>query len=216
MKRVAVLFLFSLVAFPVVSRAQMIRGWGIEGGVSGGYQIITITSGASATAVPRAIRWGFTAGAFLEFLNMPTLSLVLESAYAQQGRRVTAEEIARSGAGTGGISPGPEGETPRLDYVHLSMLVKMRAGRNGFVPYAAIGPRFAFLVGRGEDPSHVLDNYKKSDVGVIVAAGIEIVPRRQPVVSLEGRWSPSFSHAFSVPTLTIRNQSVDILIAVWL
>jgi hypothetical protein len=216
MKRLAVVLFLSLIAFQADTRAQMIRGWGIEGGASGGYQLISITSGASTEGVPRAIRWGFTAGAFVEFLNMPTLSLVLESAYAQKGRKVTPEEVAQSTAGTGGISPGPEGGTPRLDYVHISMLVKLRAGKNGFVPYAAIGPRFDFLVGKGEDPSHVLDNFKKSDVGVIVAAGIEIVPRRQPLVSLEGRWSPSFSRAFSAPTLTIRNQSVEILLALWL
>ena len=216
MKLVTVPVLLSLLAFPNASRAQMIRGWGIEGGASGGYQLITITSGSSSAAIPRAIRWGFTAGAFVEFLNMPTLSLVLESAYAQKGRTVTAQEVAQSPAGTLGISPGPEGGTPRLDYVHISMLVKIRTGKNGFIPYAAIGPRFDFLVGRGEDPSHVLDNFKRSDVGVIVSAGIEIIPRRQPFVSLEGRWSPSFSRAFSAPTLTIRNQSVDILIALWL
>ena len=215
MKRHTVLF-FLLLAAPFPCRAQMIRGWGIEGGAVGGYQLISITSANSSPVIPRAIRWGFSAGAFVEFLTMPTLSLVLESAYAQEGRKVTAEEVAEAPNQIAGISPGPAGGTPRLDYVHLAMLVKLRAGKSGFVPYAAVGPRFDFLVAKADDPSRVFDNFKKSDVGVIVAAGIEIVPRRQPLVSLETRWSPSFSRIFSAPTLTVRNQSIGLLLALWL
>ncbi len=215
MKCRAVLF-FLLLAASYPCPAQMIRGWGVEGGAAGAYQLLAITGGTSSPNIPHVIRWGFSAGAFVEFLNMPTLSLVLESAYAQKGRKVTSEEVAEEPNQSGGLSPGPAGGTPRLDYVHVAMLVKLRAGKAGFVPYAAIGPRMDFLVGKGEDPAHVLDHYKKSDVGVIMAAGIEIVPRRQPIVSLEARWSPNFSRVFSTPTLTIRNQSVDLLLLVWL
>jgi hypothetical protein len=194
----------------------MIRGWGVEGGAVGGYQLLSITRANSSPVIPHAIRWGFSAGVFVEFLTMPTLSLVLESAYAQEGRQVTAEEIAEMPNQSAGLSPGPAGSTPRLDYVHLAMLVKLRAGKVGFVPYFAVGPRFDFLVGKADDPAHVFDNFKKSDVGVVIAAGIEIVPRRQPLISLEGRWDPSFSRIYSAPTLTIRNQTVELLLLLWL
>jgi hypothetical protein len=209
-------FLLLLLSVPYTCRSQMIRGWGVEGGAIGGYQFLSITSATSSPVIPRAVRWGFSAGAFVEFLNMPTLSLVLESAYLQEGRKVTAEEVAEAPNRTAGLSPGPAGSTPRLDYVHLAMLVKLRAGKIGFVPYAAIGPKFGFLVGKADDPAHVFDNFKKSDVGVIVAAGIEIVPRRLPLVSLEGRWVPGFSRIYSAPTITIRNQSVELLLLLWL
>jgi hypothetical protein len=215
MTRHAIL-LFLLVAVSFPCRAQMIRGWGIEGGATGGYQLLSVTRATSSPEIPRAIRWGFSAGVFVEFLNMPNLSLVLESAYAQKGRKVTTEEVAESANQPGALSPGPPGGTPRLDYVHLAILVKVRAGKKGFVPYAAIGPRIDFLAGKGDDPARVFRQFKKSDVGVSVAAGIEIVPRRQPLASLEGRWCPSFSRAFTAPTLTIRNQSVDLLLLLWL
>ena len=209
-------FLLLLLCAPYTCRSQMIRGWGVEGGAVGGYQFLSITSAPSSPVIPRAVRWGFSAGAFVEFLNMPTLSLVLESAYSQEGRKVTAEEVAEASNLTAGLSPGPVGSTPRLDYVHLAMLVKLRSGRIGFVPYASIGPKFDFLVGKADDPAHVFDNFKKSDVGVIVAAGIEIVHRRLPLVSLEGRWAPGFSRIYSAPTMTIRNQSVELLLLLWL
>jgi|GEM_PF-1031552 len=215
MKPHPIVLLF-LLALPSPGRAQMIRGWGIEGGASGGYQLLSITSASPVPAIPHVIRWGFSAGGFVEFLNMPALSLVLETAYAQRGRIVTVQEVAASQIQTPGLSTGPAGGTPRLDYVHVAMLVKLRAWRLGFVPYADIGPRFDFLVGRAEDPTHLLDNFKRSDVGVTVGAGIEIITRRRPVVSFEARWFPGFSRAYSAPGLTIRNQSVDLLLLLWL
>ncbi len=194
----------------------MVRGWGIEGGASGGYQLLTVTRGTPSPVIPRLLRWGFSAGAFVELLNMPALSVVAEAAYAQKGRKVSAAEVAESVNQAGSLSGGPAGGMPRLDYAHIAVLVKIRAGKAGFVPYGAIGPRFDFLTGRGDDPGHVLDQFKKSDIGASVAAGIEVVPHRLPVVSIEARWSPSFSRALSVPTLTIRNQSVDLLLLLWL
>lgn len=208
--------LLLLVVLSTAGRAQMVRGWGIEGGGSGGYQLLSITSATHVPSIPYVIRWGFTAGAFVEFLNMPVLSLVLETAYAQRGRTVTAEEVAASQIQAPGLSTGPPGGIPRLDYVHVAMLVKMRTWKIGFVPYALIGPRFDFLTGRAQDPSHLLANFKRSDVGVTMGGGIEIVTHRKPLVSLEGRWSPSISRALTTPSLTIRNQSVDLLFLLWL
>jgi len=215
MKRHAILFLL-LFAAPNPCHTQMIRGWGLEGGASGGYQLLSVTGGTSSAGIPPAVRWGVYAGAFVELLNMPTLSFVVESAYEQKGRKVTAEEVAGSENGTAGLSQGPEGATPRVDYVHLAMLMKLRAGKNGFVPYGAIGSWFGVRVGKGDDPTHLFDQFRKSDVGVTIAAGIEIVPRRQPLASLEVRWSPSFTTAYSAPTLTIKNQSVGLLLLLWL
>ncbi|HTY58946.1 MAG TPA: porin family protein [Bacteroidota bacterium] len=215
MKRHLVVLILLAAAASACS-AQMVRGWGVEGGATGAFQILSVTTPPVSPTLPRVLRWGFSAGAFVEFLNMPTLSLVLESAYAQKGRTVSAAEAAESVHQVPGLSAGPAGAAPRLDYVHIAMLVKLRAGRAGFVPYGAIGPRFAFLVGKADDPAKVFDNVKKSDVGATIAAGIEIVTHRSPILSIEGRWSPSFSRAFSAPSLTIRNQSVDVLLLLWL
>jgi hypothetical protein len=210
------ILLFLLLAIPSASRSQMIRGWGVEGGASGGYQLISITSASPTPAIPRTIRWGFSAGAFVEFLNMQALSVIFESGYAEKGRKITSEEVAQSSSYPAGLSPGPAGGTPKAAYVHIGLLVKMRSGRTGFVPFVVVGPRFDFLVGRGDDPSHVFDNFKRSDIGASVGGGIDIVPRRSPILSLQARWSPSFSRAFTAPAVTIRNQAVDLILAVWL
>jgi len=201
---------------PSICAAQFVRGWGVDGGVSGAYQLLSITQPGLASSAPRAARIGFTAGVFVEFLNIPGLSFVTEAAYTQKGRNVTAGEIAASSAEPGYLSPGPAGASLRMDYVRLAMLVKVRAWRYGFVPYAALGPRFDFLVGKADDPGGLFRLARKTDVGVSVAAGIEIVPRRNPVLSLEARWSPAFTRVLSPPTLTVRNQTIEALLALWL
>jgi len=215
MMRHAILILL-LASVPSLSRAQMIRGWGIEGGASGGYHLMTVTRPPNSPEMPIVVRWGFTAGAFVELLNMPVLSFVVDAAYAQKGRVVTPEEVAESPYHASGLSTGPAGGRPGLDYIHLSMLMKLRAGKAALVPYLLLGPRFNFLVGTRDDPGHVFDHYRKSDIGVSMAAGFEIVPRREPLLSLEMRWSSSFLRVFDAPGLTIRNQFVDLLLEVWM
>jgi len=211
------LFLLSIAAaIPSLCAAQFIRGWGIDGGISGAYQIITVTQPGVNPPLPMAARMGVTAGAFIEFLNVPHLSFVVEAAYTQKGRKTTAEEAALSSAEPGYLSPGPAGAIPRLDYVRLAMLVKVRAWREGFVPYAALGPRFDFLIGKRDDPAGLFRLARKTDVGVSVAAGIEIVPHHNPILSVEGRWSPSFTRILTPPTLTVRNQTLEALVALWL
>ena len=197
-------------------RAQMVRGWGIEGGASGGYHLITVTRPPNSPEIPIVVRWGFTAGGFIELLNMPVLSFIVDAAYAQKGRIVTEEEVAESAYHASGLSTGPAGGRPCLEYIHLSMLMKFRAGKATLVPYLAVGPRYSFLIGTRDDPGHVFDHYKKSDTGVSMAAGIEVVPKRDPVASVEMRWSSSFLRAFDAPGLTVRNQFVDLLLEVWI
>ena len=205
-----------LAAVPSICTAQFIRGWGIDGGVSGAYQLVSITQPGVMASLPRAARFGMTAGVFVEFLNIPGLSFVSELAYTQKGRKVTSEEIAASGAEPGYLSPGPADASPRLDYVRFTMMVKVRAWHTGFVPYAALGPQFDFMVAKENDPAGLFRLARKTDVGVSAAAGVEIVPRRDPVLSLECRWSPSFTRILSPPTLGIRNQTLEALLALWL
>jgi hypothetical protein len=42
------------------------------------------------------------------------------------------------------------------------------------------------------------------------------VPWHAPILSVEGRWSPSFSRVYDNGTLHIKNQTFALLLAVWL
>lgn len=212
MKRLATILLLAGL-IPASSSGQFLRGWGIKGGVVAAHQAFYYTPGSTSPGIPRSPRWGVYAGLFAEFLNVPVVSIALEGAYEQKGRKVSAEEVTRSSAEPAYLSPGPAGSTLQLDYFSLALVIKARAGRRGLVPYAGIGPRFDFVLSR--DKVELYRNFKRSDIGIIIAGGFEIIPRRHPALSFEARWSPSFSRAFSNDILIVKNQTIDLLCAVW-
>lgn len=203
-------------ALPHAASAQVVRGWGITGGLVGAYQSFTYVSGFATPAVPRALRWGFSAGLFVEFLNEGFVSIVLEGSYRQKGRKVTAEEIARAPAEPAYFSAGPEGITPWLGYLSTGIAIKVRASSRGSTPYIFVGPRFDFLILRPTEPAPVFGGFKKNDIGITVGLGMEVTPRRHPALSVEARWSPGFSRVFANDIVSIKNNSVDFLLAVWL
>ena len=214
MKRASILIL--LLFAGSASRAQFVRGWGIEGGAVGAYQSFANTPGNSSPAIPEALRWGYSGGLFVEFLNVPYVSMVLDAAYTQKGRSVTSQEVSRSPAEPAYLSSGPVGLKPHIDYLSVAFLMKVRSGREGFVPYGGLGPRFDFILSRHTEGPPVFDPFKKPDIGISLALGVEIVPRRHPLLSVETRWSPTFSKAYTNSILTIRNDTVDLLLALWL
>ncbi len=212
MKRLALLL--CIAGFiPASASAQFLRGWGIKGGVVAAHQAFYYTPGFTSPGIPREPRWGAYAGLFAEFLNLPVVSISLEGAYVQKGRKVTAEEVSRSAAEPTYLSPGPAGLTPRLEYFTLALVIKVRAGRRGLVPYVGIGPRFDFALAR--EKIDLYRNFKRSDIGIVLAGGVEIIPRRHTALSFEARWSPSFSRAFSNDILIVKNQTIDFLCSVW-
>lgn len=216
--RYGVMFLVALLGFalPQAASAQLVRGWGIKGGLVGAYQSFSYVSGFGSPAVPRAVRWGYSAGLFVEFLNEGIVSIAIEGAYTQKGRKVTAEEITRAPGEQPYLSTGPEGITPWLGYVSTSLSVKVRTGSRGTRPYLSIGPRFDFLVSRPAEPAPVFNGFRKNDIGINIGLGLEVAPRRHPALSFEVRWSPGFSRVFVNDAVGVKNGTFDFLLAVWL
>ena len=206
----------ALFLLPMASHAQFIRGWGIKGGMMGGFEKFTFAGPGQPASFPTVVRWGAQGGLFVEFINVPHFSFDVELAYVQKGRKVTAQEVAAAAAGQSALSSGPVGDTPRLDYVSLGFLMKGRAGGTGVVPFVILGPTADFLVAKRPAGSPLYNGFKKTDVGASVGLGCEIVPWRAPILSIEGRWSPSFSRVYDNGTLHIKNQTFALLLAVWL
>ena len=209
----APLLLLSVLASP--ASAQELRGWGIKGGLIGGYETFTYVSGTTVPAIPRSLSWGFSAGIFAEFLNGGVVNFVLDGAYIQKGRKVTSEEVARSSGEPGYLSAGAVGTPLRLGYLTFAVSFKVRMRARGSTPYFFLGPRFDFLVARSSGTPPLFDHYRKMDIGVNIGIGMEFASRRHPALSFEGRWSPGFSRAFSNDIVGIKNMTVDVLAAVW-
>jgi hypothetical protein len=203
-----------LTFFPRGASGQDLRGWGIKGGVAGAYQTFSYVSGRTVPAIPRTVAWGLAGSIFAEFLNGGLVNFVLEAGYVQKGRKVTSEEIARSSS-EAYLSPGPEGTSLKLGYATVAVSFKVRMSARGSTPFVCVGPRFDFLVSHSSGADPVFDHFKKSDIGVNLGIGMEFAARRHPALSLEARWSPGFSRVFSNDILGIKNDAMELLLAIW-
>lgn len=205
-----VISIMSLCLFSTIAaQGQLVRGWGVKVGA------VTATESWDYTVninFPADRRWGLDVGAFIEFLDVPLISVLGEVHYIQKGFSQTLPV-------TTAAQPDGTGEyitmKPRVDYISIPVLAKVRFDLGLISPYVIAGPRFDFLVGK--DPQGydaVLDNFKSGDVGISVGAGTEVLLPILPPLLAEFRYSPSFSEAYNSNALTVKNESFELLLGV--
>jgi hypothetical protein len=205
-----IIFVICLVLLiSTVTQSQFIRGYGFKvGAVSANqtydYNIVFDFSPDN--------RWGFDVGAFVELLDIPYISVLGELHYIQKGFSEKFQETSPDDpAGTGRYIT----LKPRADYFSIPVLAKIRFELGPIVPYIIGGPRFDFLVGKEADGFEaVIDHLKSADVGISVGGGVEVKLPAGPAILGEIRYSPDFTNAFKSSTLTVKNQSVELLVGV--
>jgi len=148
-----------LLTLCTVSQAQLIRGYGLKVGGTIAHQAWDYTGQGS---IPDADgKTGFNIGGFIEFLDIPTLSIVGEVNYVQKKAEqsiniIDANETFQSGN----------------DYLNLSALAKMRFSMVVVAPYIIAGPKADFSLKSYE--LKIPDNFKKARLGFKVGAGTEV------------------------------------------
>ena len=114
----------------------------------------------------------------------------------------------------------PEGNgrttlSPRVDYLSLPVLAKVRIDLGNLSPYAVIGPRLDLLLSTkpvGYDV--VLDKLKPTDVGFTVGIGVEWTVSQSVRIGAEGAYCPGLRDVYSSDLLTVRNRSYHILLTI--
>jgi hypothetical protein len=159
-------------------------------------------------------RVGFIGGVFAEWSGSSHLSLVTEVEYVQKGFK----EVMIT---TDGWSSQPTGKvsiSPRIDYLSIPLLLKMRSGDSEISVYFLAGPRIDFVVGRvgKEYYSDVLDQFSSWEYGVTMGVGIEMKGLLMSSTGFELRYSPSLKKAYSSDLLSIRNSSLEFVLSVGL
>ncbi len=192
-----------------IVHAQFIRGYGVKVGAVSATQTWDYKINLN---FPTERRWGIDVGGYLEILDIPFMSVLGEVHYVQKGFSFTLPvTTAAQPDGTGEYIT----KRPRVDYLSIPLLAKVRFDMGTFSPYIFGGPRVDFLVAKAPEGTQlVLDNFKSTDVGVSIGVGIEVP---LPVVSAalaEFRYSPSFNDAFNNNNLTVKNQSFELLLGV--
>jgi hypothetical protein len=192
------------------AHAQLVKGFGVKIGVTAANQSWDYTVGGHDPSTQN--RWGITGSAFVELLNMPYLSLIVEGQYTQKGMsmRVAANTVS---------NPDGTGEfvtlRPSADYFSVPLLVKIRFQTAFLSPYLIAGPRYDFVLARhgdGFDP--VFNELTSSEPGATVGVGVELHAVFPIDALLELRYNASLKDAFGSSYLKVRNHTVDILLGV--
>jgi hypothetical protein len=197
------------VAVSSTAHAQLLRGFGIKVGVTAANQTWDFASQPDPSTDNR---WGITASAFVELLRMPYLSLLVEAQYAQKGMSWSGlVATAQNPDGTGQFIT----KRPRVDFLSIPILAKMRFGMPLVTPYLIAGPRYDLLLTRhGEGFQAVIDRFKSSELGATFGVGAELAAVLPFDVLIEFRYNASLQDAYDGNSLKVRNRTIDMMLGV--
>lgn len=206
-------FLFFITGFIFISttlQAQFIRSYGIKVGGSLAKQVWDYSINSS---MEPDNRFGLNIGGFVEFLDVPFLSVVAEADYTQKGMKLNLPT-------TGPDSPDIIGTTTlnnRIDYLSLFLLGKIRYNLVLFSPYLIAGPRADIELGRdiekGFETSY--KDFKKGNFGLTIGVGTELIKVLPLSLLAEFRYNYDLSNVYSNENVKVKNQSFDFLVGVF-
>ena len=194
--------IFLITLFSQSSESQTIKAYGLKIGAVSATQSFNYTTNFSLST---ANRWGIDVGGSVELLPTRYFSLLTEIHFIQKGFSFSSELSTPT---------HPEGTgifviiKPRLDYLSIPILAKIRFENDGITPYLIAGPRFDFLLGEYDTPV----KYTSSDFGATFGGGFEWSAISVPIIIVEGRFSPSFTYVFQNQNVAVKNNSFEILI----
>jgi hypothetical protein len=202
---VVLIFMFSF-----SSQAQAIRSWGFKIGAVSAFQTWDYASPFSDFETQH--RLGVDVAVFAEWLDLRVFSISTECHYVQKGMAVSLPITTTQ-------FPDGTGEywtrSPRLDYLSIPVLAKIRLPDQRIAPYILIGPRLDLLLTiNGDGFEVVLDKFRRVDFGGVLGIGMEINVREFASLGGEFRFSPSFADGYSTALTTVRNSSMEFLLVI--
>ena len=180
---------------------QSIQSYGFKVGVASATQSWDYHDTPYPMRLPTEQRWGIDAGIFIEVLKIPNASVLGELHYIQKGYSVTlAVTTPDSPEGAGYLTIHP-----RIDYLSIPVLIKLRYEMTMMNPYLFVGPRADISIGYSDDSA--FDEFKGTDVGISSGMGVEMPWTPVKAILVEFRYSPSISNAYKGRFVTVRNRS---------
>ena len=196
------------------SNAQLIHSYGIKAGIVQASETWSYSpeSVAYGVEIYNKSRIGLDFGGYIEWFNLPIVSVLTEIHYIQKGAKDEFEKTSMD-------NPVGIGEfisfTPRIDYLSLDFLAKLRYETPILTFYGLVGPRIDILLGRNEYASGaVFDDFKTSEFGVNIGGGIDfpIVLGFKIGANVIYNYSPQFS--FRNQYLDVKNHSTEFLLTI--
>ena len=211
MKRMFITLLL-LVAYRIPVEAQLIRHWGVMGGVTSSTHVIDRFDHLRDDTRRRT---GVHAGVYAEWFNLRYFSAVTQLVYAQKGaglRSLVNDYEHPLGTGETVTSHA------RLDYLSLAVVAKAAWPFTTLSPYIEAGPRLDILLGHhGEDArsfSGWYDHFRHTVFGFSFGAGVQTDKLLPLHVFIESRYNIDLANSFAVHTnfsdYSINNSSFDV------
>ena len=212
MRRMMILPLTMLCFVSVFSQAQLIRSYGLKVGTTAASQNWQYTSFTGP--LNPSTRWGLDVGAFVEWLNIPVFSISSELHYVQKGFRVQIAFPGPYGSVPFPFTGTVETVSPREDYLSILLLAKARLAVGSSSLYAIAGPRVdSYLATREADGfDDVLKQFRSNELGVTVGLGCEATQLGPITLGAEIRYSPTLQNSYTTNSLTLRNNSFELLV----
>jgi hypothetical protein len=207
---VTVLLCFLVLVCTNESPSQLIKGYGIKLGLTSADQKFNY---AMVPDLKTKRRLGFVSGVYVEWLDIPFVSVITEIDYTQrgmgQGVYVTSE--------AGSEQIGTKIFYSRLDYFSIPVLVKATLPGTIISPYVVAGPRFDFFVGYKSDENAfniLYDKFKKNISGGTVGLGAETGSLLPVTLTADVRYNFDFTNSFKSEYLEVTNNAFDFLLGV--
>ena len=202
------LLLIVLLFLPLTASSQDAKSYGFKLGLAVANQDWNYSNRPD---FERKTRTGLDIGGFIEFFNVPYFSLMVELHYIQKGFKTKVQSIVATDEPVED-SIGME-ISPRMDYVSLPILAKVRYETDFLSPYAALGPRFEYMLDYNDDGSFY-QKFSTFAFGFTSAMGVDIMTLEPINGFFEVRYSPDLIGVFSSSTLTVKNRTVEVLAGV--
>jgi len=204
--RVLLIIIALLQIWVTIAQGKLLKGFGFKTGLVVANQDFDYTN--PDLSLDTKSRVGFDLGGFVEWFDLPYLSILTEAHYIQKGMVIEVEKTNVYGGHIGTIK-----FDYRVDYLSVSALGKFEVGGKFISPYLIAGSRFDFLLGSVTDGNDELyDNFKSTVMGGDIGIGLEFNPINFPTILTEFRYSHDFSKAYKADLLQVKNRSFEILV----
>jgi hypothetical protein len=197
------------------SEAQLLRSYGIKIGGTAASEKWNYSAAYSAYAINPQTRWGLDVGGFVEFLDIPILSVLTEVHYIQKG--FVSKETFYPVSITNGtsfpiiaITSSEVTFSPRVDYISIPILAKISYPFSFVSTYLLIGPRIDIRIANQTD-GYDLSILNRTDYGFTFGIGAGIKSILPFELGAEIRYSPSIQNSFGNDALSIQNNSIEFL-----
>ena len=191
------------------SPSQLIKGYGIKLGLTSADQKINYFLHGDLETKRRL---GFISGVYVEWLDIPFISVITEADYTQRGNGFKIPVTTEVGSQIGNKT-----FYSRLDYLSIPVLAKFTLSGTIISPYIFAGPRFDFLLGYKSDGNSFTDLYerfKKNIFGGTVGLGAETGSILPVTLTADFRYNFDFTKSYKSQYLEVTNNAFDFLLGV--